>query len=382
MITQHYKEVRQRTEQLCRPLTVEDTVPQYVDYASPPKWHLAHTTWFFEEMVLKTAVPDYQEFNPIFGQLFNSYYQTMGQLFTRSQRGVISRPGLAEVLAYRAHVDAQMHGLLTQEMPAELNELVELGLHHEQQHQELLITDLKLAFAQNPMFPVYDEGFDEGFKRNTQPAQWINIAAGQAEIGHRGTSFCFDNELAAHTVTLAAYQISDQLVSNQEYLEFIDAGGYQTFEYWLDEGWSWVQEQQIQSPMYWIKTDDTWHHFTLNGLQILPLNASVTHLSYYEANAFAAWRKCRLPTEFEWEAAAPLFDWGQRWEWTSSAYQPYPGFAVSAGAVGEYNGKFMVNQLVLRGASVATSPGHARLSYRNFFHAHHQWQYSGLRLAR
>ncbi len=363
------------------PLTPEDTVPQFVDFASPPKWHLAHTTWFFEEMILGKYLPGYRVFDELFGALFNSYYLAIGSPYARNQRGVITRPGLEEVMAYRRHVDHHM-GTLLEELPEQAEELVTLGLNHEQQHQELLITDLKIAFAQNPMYPVYDQGFDEGFAANSTGSEWLKLDAGEYQIGASGADFCFDNETKQHSVLLQEYEIASQLVTCGEYLEFVESGGYQQFEYWLDEGWSWVQLNEVSAPMYWHRTATQWQHFTLAGLQPLPLNSPVCHLSYYEANAYAAWRELRLPTEFEWEAAASSLNWGQRWEWTASSYQPYPGFAIGAGAVGEYNGKFMVNQMVLRGASVATAPGHSRESYRNFFHPQHQWQYSGIRLAK
>ncbi len=376
-----YLEVRKRTEELCAPLQVEDYVPQPVPFASPPKWHLAHSTWFFEEMILKPNLEGYQEFHPDFGFLFNSYYNTIGERTFRADRGNITRPGVSEVYQYRAYVDKAMERLLQQELSPVIMELIELGLNHEQQHQELVITDLKYTLGHNPIFPVYDEQFNLLGDSNHSHG-WLSMEEGVYEIGHEGASFCFDNELNRHRVYLHAYEISHALVTNGEYLEFMEAGGYSRFDCWLDEGWSWVNENQVTAPLYWHKIQDKWYHFTLAGLKEVDPDGILGHVSYYEAQAYASWRGFRLPTEFEWEAASEALDWGKRWEWTNSAYLPYPGFKTAAGAVGEYNGKFMINQMVLRGASVATAPGHSRKTYRNFFHPHFQWQYSGIRLAK
>lgn len=380
-LKEKYLEVRNRTEALCKPLQIEDYVPQPVAFASPPKWHLAHSTWFFEEMILKRNLDSYREFHPDFGFLFNSYYNTIGERTFRADRGNITRPGVSEVYAYRAYVDRGMTELLSKEISNELRELIELGLNHEQQHQELLITDLKYTLGHNPIFPVYDESFNLLADSNASYG-WLAMEEGVYEIGHDGDAFCFDNELNKHRVYLHEFEISHALVTNGEYMEFIEAGGYSRFDCWLDEGWSWLNENQITSPLYWHKINGKWHYFTLAGLKEVDPDAILGHVSYYEAQAYASWRGLRLPTEFEWEAASENLDWGKRWEWTNSAYLPYPGFKTAEGAVGEYNGKFMINQMVLRGASVATAPNHSRKTYRNFFHPHFQWQYSGIRLAK
>lgn len=380
-LKEKYLEVRNRTEALCKPLQIEDYVPQPVAFASPPKWHLAHSTWFFEEMILKRNLDSYREFHPDFGFLFNSYYNTIGERTFRADRGNITRPGVSEVYAYRAYVDGGMMELLSKEISNELRELIELGLNHEQQHQELLITDLKYTLGHNPIFPVYDESFNLLADSNTSYG-WLAMEEGVYEIGHDGDAFCFDNEMNIHRVYLHEFEISHALVTNGEYMEFMEAGGYSRFECWLDEGWSWLNENQITSPLYWHKINGKWHYFTLAGLKEVDPDAILGHVSYYEAQAYASWRGLRLPTEFEWEAASENLDWGKRWEWTNSAYLAYPGFKTAAGAVGEYNGKFMINQMVLRGASVATAPNHSRKTYRNFFHPHFQWQYSGIRLAK
>lgn len=380
-LREKYTEIRNRTEAICRPLQVEDYIPQPVPFASPPKWHLAHTTWFFEEMILKKNLRGYQEYHSDFGFLFNSYYNTIGERTFRADRGNITRPGVSEVYSYRAHVNQGMVELFEQELTPELLELIELGLNHEQQHQELLITDLKYTLGHNPIFPVYDETQNLLGDVNEQGG-WVSLKEGIYEIGHDGGAFCFDNELNKHKVYLPDFEISKALVTNGEYLDFMEAGGYSRFDFWLDEGWAWLNENNISSPLYWHKIKGKWHYFTLAGLKEVDLNAILGHVSYYEAQAFATWKGLRLPTEFEWEAASEHFVWGKRWEWTNSAYLPYPGFKTAAGAVGEYNGKFMINQMVLRGASVATSPKHSRKTYRNFFHPHFQWQYSGIRLAK
>ena len=380
---QEYQGVRQYTEQLCKPLQTEDYVPQAVDYASPPKWHLAHVTWFFETMILQKHFKGYEVFHESFNFLFNSYYQTIGKRALRNQRGVMTRPSVEEVYQYRQHVDAHMAELLSGELDQEVIDLVTLGLNHEQQHQELLITDLKYVLSLNPMAPVYRKDKNLVADHNA-PAEfeWLSFDEGVHPVGYRGDDFCFDNEQSPHNTYIQSFDIATSLVTNGEYLEFIKAGGYEHFNHWLDEGWAWVVKNEIASPLYWQEVDGEWFYYTLAGLQPVDPDAILSHVSFYEANAFAQWKGCRLPTEFEWEVAAPDLDWGKRWEWTGSAYLPYPNFAISDGAVGEYNGKFMVNQMVLRGASVATSEGHSRLSYRNFFHPYFQWQFSGIRLAK
>jgi len=381
MLLEKYLTTRKYTEDICKPLEIEDYVPQAVDFASPPKWHLAHVSWFFEQLILKKYLDGYTEFHPQFSFLFNSYYRTVGEKAIRAQRGFFSRPTVKEVYQYRSHVDKHMQKLLANQISDELKYLVTLGINHEQQHQELLITDLKYVLGLNPLFPVYDAQSNLVAGKNTSEG-WINVAEGLYEIGHKSDSFCFDNELGLHKVFLNDYQIANSLVTNKDYIEFIEAGGYKNFNYWLDEGWTWRDSHNIKSPLHWHKVKGEWHYFTLAGLKPVEPEDILAHVCYYEANAFANWKGLRLPTEFEWEAACQQFDWGKRWEWTSSAYQAYPGFSTSEGAVGEYNGKFMVNQMVLRGASVVTAKDHGRHTYRNFFHPQMQWQYSGIRLAK
>jgi len=378
---QKYKSIRGNSIEICRPLQKEDYVVQPIVDVSPPKWHLAHTTWFFETFILKPHHKDYKEFNPQFGFLFNSYYESLGQRTLRDQRGAMTRPTVDEVMEYRAYVDKHMLAFLgTKEATSSLKDLIELGLNHEQQHQELLITDIKYSLSINPMLPaVSDIGENDS---ETHSQDWITIAEGVYEIGHLGKGFCFDNELSRHKVYLNDYQISNKLVTNRDYMGFITSGAYNQFKYWHAEGWTWVKENNIISPLYWVKQNDVWYHYTFNGLQKINWEAPVSHLSFYEAAAFAEWKGCRLPTEFEWEAASAQFSWGKRWEWTNSAYLPYPGFLKAEGAVGEYNGKFMVNQMVLRGASVATPENHSRATYRNFFHAPLRWQFTGIRLVK
>ena len=381
-IVSKFNSVRKRTEDLCSPLNTEDYVVQPVFYASPPKWHLAHTSWFFEELILKKYASNYREFNPEFAFLFNSYYNTIGDRTLRAERGNITRPGVSEIYDYRNHVNENMMSLFqSHDINDELQSIIELGLNHEQQHQELLLTDFKFTLGHNPLFPIYNKDFDE-FPKSADKDDWVKMDAGIYEIGFDGDSFSFDNEHGRHKVYLEEYQLSKGLVTNGEYLEFIESGAYSKFQYWLDEAWTWITEEGISSPLYWHKIKGEWFFYTLAGLKKVDPDAILCHVSYYEANAFANWKGMRLPTEFEWEAASDLFSWGDRWEWTNSAYLAYPGFKLAEGALGEYNGKFMVNQMVLRGASEATSPGHSRKTYRNFFHPHYQWQYSGIRLAK
>ncbi len=380
-----YRAVRSYTMQLCEPLEIEDYIPQPVVDVSPPKWNIAHTTWFFEEMILKKFVSRYEVFDPAFGFLFNSYYNSIGERTLRDHRGDLSRPTVKQVFAYREHVDAAMETLLGAEVGNQFRELVILGLNHEQQHQELFLADLKYTFSVNPLFPAYRENYaleDQSEPPASVGGQFVAVEEGLNEIGFEGDGFCFDNELSRHKVWIDGFEISDRLVTNREFLEFIDDGGYTEHSLWHSEGWDWVRSENIDSPLYWQKSDDGWKHFTLGGLRDLPMDAPVCHVSFYEASAFAAWKGMRLPTEFEWETSQSRFDWGRRWEWTSSAYLPYPGFSKAEGAVGEYNGKFMVNQMVLRGASVVTPPGHSRPTYRNFFHPHLRWQFTGIRLAK
>ncbi len=381
-LREFYSNVRQRTVELCEPLEIEDYIPQPTEDVSPPKWNIAHTTWFFEEMILKQFAKGYQEFNPQFGFLFNSYYNTIGVRTLRHKRGDLSRPTVKEVYAYREYVDNELLALLDQAVPENVQELITLGVHHEQQHQELFLSDFKYTLSVNPIFPVYKEGFELVEKGDIESNEFINIEGGVKEIGFDGEGFHFDNELGRHKVYLEDFQIQQNLITNAEFIEFIEVGGYEDHRLWHSEGLDWVNNNKIVSPLYWNKIDDEWHQFTLGGLRKINLNNPVCHISFYEANAFAEWKGMRLPTEFEWETACDKFDWGLRWEWTSSSYEPYPNFKTAEGAVGEYNGKFMVNQKVLRGASVATSPNHSRKTYRNFFHPHLRWQFTGLRLVK
>jgi len=398
-----FPQVRQRSLHLAEPLSSEDCCAQSMPDASPIKWHLAHTTWFFETFILEQVEDGFAPFHQAFRVLFNSYYNGVGAKHPRPQRGLLTRPSLDEVRAYRQDVDRRMSRLLAQRgNDTKLAALVELGLQHEQQHQELMLTDLKHLLAQNPLCPAYvDEPL--GAAAAPGPLAWIRCEGGLAEIGHDGRGFCFDNELPRHRAYLAPFEIASRLVTNGEYLEFIEAGGYRDPNLWLAEGWDKVVAGEILHPLYWRREDDgAWREFTLHGL--LPLDAArpVTHLSLYEADAYARWRGARLPTEAEWEFAARQASieagrfhpaaaaagtglaqmFGACWQWTSSSYAPYPGFAPAPGAIGEYNGKFMVNQYVLRGSSCATPGGHARASYRNFFPAGARWQFTGIRLAR
>lgn len=387
-----FNRVRSDTEKLCEPLETEDYIPQPSVDVSPAKWNIAHTTWFFEEMILKKFAPEYKVFDESFGFLFNSYYNTIGERTSRDHRGDLSRPTVAEVFEYRKYVDEKMCELLgtagrnaSVNERAELADLVTLGLNHEQQHQELFLTDLKYTFSINPLFPAYRENFaPEELSESTASAAvpFVTIEGGIYEIGFDSDGFCFDNELSRHKVWLDDFQIADRLVTNAEFLEFIEAGGYQDHRLWHSEGWDWVNQNNVTSPLYWQKRDGELMNFTLGGLRPLAMNAPVCHISFYEAAAFAEWKGMRLPTEFEWEVANAKLDWGKRWEWTNSAYLPYPRFKKGAGAIGEYNGKFMINQMVLRGASVATPNGHSRPTYRNFFHPHLRWQFTGIRLAK
>ena len=412
-----FEAVREQSAALCRPLLPEDTVVQPTLDVSPPKWHLAHTTWFWETFVLRDYSPGYQVFHPDYAYLFNSYYNSLGSRVNRADRGTLSRPALAEVLAYRAHVDAAMLALLAgaDTLPEAFHELVELGLQHEQQHQELLATDIKYILSTSPLAPAYlNEELSGVLAVMPIPnSSFIEVPGGIYSIGFQAEGFCFDNELAVHEVLLAPFELQQRLVTNGEYLQFMSAGGYRDFRYWLGEGWDLGQQAGWVAPLYWVEREGRWWRFTHHGLRPVDLAAPVTHISFYEADAYANWAGARLPTEQEWEAAARHYGatttggtWlesqqfdpqpvaananpdtlqqmmGEVWQWTYSAYHPYPGYSRAAGALGEYNGKFMVNQLVLRGGSCATPESHARVSYRNFFPADKRWQFSGLRLAR
>jgi ergothioneine biosynthesis protein EgtB len=376
-----FSQVRQYSVALCAPLETEDFVPQPVVYVSPAKWHLAHTSWFFEEFILKAYMQGYQEFNPKFNYLFNSYYNAVGDRTIRADRGNLTRPTVSQIYDYRDHIDQSIFELLGHgDIDAKVTNLLILGLNHEQQHQELLLTDLKFILGHNPLFPVYKDGFSLVQMSNEDSGQ-VTVEGGLHEIGFAGDGFCYDNELTRHKVFLDSFLIDRTLVTNREFSEFIADNGYNRSELWLDEGWQWLREEGINSPLYWHKMDEKWFNYTLSGLKPIEDDHILAHISFYEADAYARWCDRRLPTEFEWEAAAGQLNWGERWEWTASPYTPYPGFKLAKGAIGEYNGKFMVNQMVLRGSSAATSPDHSRPTYRNFFHPHYQWQLAGIRLA-
>ena len=383
-MARRYAGIRGHTEQLAAALTAEDQCVQSMPDASPAKWHRAHTTWFFEQFVLRTFAPQYRVFDPAFGFLFNSYYEAVGARHPRPMRGLLTRPPAEHVAAYRAHVDAAMARLMP-DMGNDAAQLVELGLHHEQQHQELLLTDMLHAFAQNPLAPAVVPDWREPAGAEP-PTGFVNFDGGVMRIGYHGDGFCFDNETPAHDVLLQDYALASRLVRNGEWLDFIRDGGYRTPALWMSDGWAQVQMQGWSAPLYWQERDGAWWQMRLDGLALLDPNVPVRHVSWYEADAFARWAGARLPTEAEWEAASFHADireaTGHVWQWTSSAYGPYPGYRPAAGAVGEYNGKFMVNQMVLRGGSLATPPTHTRPSYRNFFHPDKRWQFSGLRLAR
>ena len=405
-----FAEVRAATEALCEPLVTEDYVVSSMPDVSPTKWHLAHTSWFFETFLLAPYLTSYAPLNPKYAFLFNSYYVQAGERHCRAQRGLVTRPTVEEVYAYRAHVDDGVRQLLDEigEDPAHpAHSVLELGLHHEQQHQELLLTDIKHVFWTNPMRPVYRPRSTSAAPA-LAPARWVSVAEGLYRIGHDDDGFSFDNETPAHRVFVERSELGSRLVTNGEYLDFIADGGYRKPNLWLSAGWATVQEQRWTAPLYWEQRSDGWAEFTLAGDRPLDRSEPVCHLSYFEADAFARWAGCRLPTEAEWEVVArhtpvdghfvesghfhpaPATDaspaprqlYGDVWQWTASPYLPYPGFAPAAGAIGEYNGKFMCDQWVLRGASCATPRSHARVSYRNFFPSDVRWQFTGLRLAR
>lgn len=402
---QRFADVRALSVALAAPLTDADATVQSMPDASPAKWHLAHTSWFFETFVLRDHVPGYRPFDPRFAYLFNSYYEAEGARHARTARGMLSRPSLDEVLAYRAHVDSVLaQALLTLGAPALA--LVELGLNHEQQHQELLLTDALHLFAQNPLEPAMWAPAAKVPVAMPGPIGWMEGPAGLVEIGHDGQGFAFDCEGPRHSVWLAPHALANRTMTNAEWIAFVEDGGYREPRHWLSEGWAWVTRERIAAPLYWEKRDGAWTRFGLDGRRALDPAAPVTRVSFYEADAYASWAGARLPTEAEWEAAACRHDplggnqldgpgpaeprpsaggpafFGDVWEWTGSAFRPHPGFCAAAGAVGEYNGKFMSGQFVLRGGSCVTPRGHLRASYRNFFAAHQRWQFTGVRLAK
>ena len=379
-LLQQFQKVRKHSETICAPLSIEDYVVQPMVDVSPPKWHLGHTTWFFETFILVPHHQGYQEFDPQYNFVFNSYYETVGARVIRTDRGNLSRPSVSDVCAYRKYVDERMASFLEkEEINGEVADLLILGLNHEQQHQELLLTDIKYILGHNPLFPRFEFSFPLTSSQEEKTKK--SIPGGIYEIGFEGSGFCFDNECGRHKVYLDDFQIHTSLVNNSEYLEFIEDGGYTDFRHWHAEGWDWVKTRDANAPLYFHAVDGKWMNYTFDGLKPVDLTEAVCHVNFYEASAFAAWKGMRLPTEAEWEVAASQIHWGKRWEWTGSAYLPYPKYKRAAGAIGEYNGKFMVNQMVLRGRSVATPEGHSRKTYRNFFHAPHQWQFTGIRLA-
>ncbi|MDQ3394256.1 MAG: ergothioneine biosynthesis protein EgtB [Bacteroidota bacterium] len=407
-ISLRYKNVRDKSLEICKPLSPEDFVVQPIDDVSPPKWHMGHTTWFFETFILLEYAKRYRKFHEKYNYLFNSYYEGAGERVNRSHRGNMTRPTVEEIYKYRQYVDTAMMEFLDglQEMPSRIAYLLEIGLQHEQQHQELLITDIKYILGNNPLFPAYNKDLTTNGKHEGSNSKYITMEGGLFEIGATTHGFKFDNEMGVHQVYLHPFQFMDRLVTNGEYLEFVESGAYQDFRYWLLEGWEWVKLHQVEAPLYWFKIENKWHHYTMQGLKEVNLYEPIAHVNYFEADAYANWKKKRLLTEFEWEVACKFLQkdiptganfldqgnfrpiaaktdqlYGDVWEWTQSAYLPYPFFEKEEGALGEYNGKFMVSQMVLRGGSCATMKNHIRPTYRNFFHPDKRWQFTGIRLA-
>lgn len=379
-LLEHFLKTRKRTEEICINLETEDYSVQPEVFVSPPKWHLAHTTWFFEQFVLCNYDKEYKLFHSDYNFIFNSYYNNVGEKLIRAKRGLITRPIVKDVFAYRDYVTKFIVKLFKTNIDSEILAVLEIGIHHEEQHQELLIYDIKYILGNQVQFPRIDLPIEK--LKDVGENFFIKIEEGIYEIGHQGVDFCYDNELGRHKVFLHDFEIASELVSNKEYIEFIEAGGYHNFNLWHDEGLHFIRSNNLKAPLYWYNENGKWKHYTLNGLVDIDLDKPVSHVSYYEAYAYTQWRGMRLPTEFEWEVASKQLDYGQLWEWTGSAYLPYPGFEREEGALGEYNGKFMVNQHVLRGGSIASPESHVRKTYRNFFHPNMQWMYAGIRLVK
>lgn len=406
-----YARVRLQTEQLCHPLEIEDYGVQSIAATSPPKWHLAHTAWFFETLLLKPFLSGYNEYHPLFSQLFNSYYDSIGHYFPQSQRGLLSRPTVAEIYQYRRAVDEQMVNLLSQQQHSQRHIIVKrtiLGLNHEQQHQELILMDIKHNFFINPLRPVYQQP-SYHFSAPAQKIQWLPFEGGVSTLGHEGPGFVYDNETPRHKIYVNPFRLASRPVINSEYIDFIQTGAYDNSDLWYADAWKKIQQQQWLAPLYWQQIEGDWWHMTLSGMSRVDLNAPVCHISFYEASAYARWKNKRLPSEAEWEMAvknipitgnlysskhlqprAPALKkdnislqqmFGDVWEWTQSAYAAYPGYRQEQGTLGEYNGKFMSNQMVLRGGCCVSPDDHIRPTYRNFFYPHDRWQFSGFRLA-
>ena len=383
-----FQQVRSRTLELITPLSPEDACGQSMPDASPAKWHLAHTTWFYETFILEPFEPNFSPYNKLFRNLFNSYYNGIGKQYPRDKRGLLTRPSLNEIKRYAEVITTRVLKLELLD-GQEVAKLIELGCHHEQQHQELMVMDVKHLLSCNPIKPSYEPVVDEG--QVIEASQWLEIEGGMHRVGCPSGLFCFDNEQPEHDTYFTSFEIDKNLISNNKYLEFVESDGYQTPQLWLADGWSLVKAHNWTAPAYWEKIDKKWFEFTSTGLKPLDLRAPVCHVSYYEADAYANWAKARLPTEQEWEAAArfsqnltkKILDlFGSRWQWTQSSYTPYPGFRASKSIIGEYNGKFMNNQMVLRGSSFATPQNHSRITYRNFFYSHQRWPFTGIRLCR